>query len=92
MTVTCAQCTRDTESLSIGASPKKTLQVQTCARCGRSRCVEVEGLPPQGGRGGAPDHSLGSGWRQRFLTSQSPRFVHGSLREGLRGSHAHTSR
>ena len=52
----------------------------------------ARGRPPEGGRGGAPDHSLGAGRRQRFLTSQSPRFAHGSLREGLRGSHAHTSR
>ena len=52
----------------------------------------VRGVAPARGRGGAPDHSLGAGRRQRFLTSQSPRFAHGSLREGLRGSHSHTSR
>ena len=46
--------------------------------------VEVEGLTLQGGHGGAPDHSLGTRRRQWPLTSQSPRFVHCSLREGLR--------
>ena len=55
----------------------------------RVRGLPARGRPPEGGRGGAPDHSLGAGRRQ---TSQSPRFAHGSLREGLRGSHAHTSR
>ena len=52
----------------------------------------AKGRPPKGGRGSTPDHSLGAGRRQRFLTSQSPRFAHGSLREGLRSSHAHASR
>ena len=41
------------------------------------------GVAPAKGHGGAPDHSLRAGGGQLLLTSQSPRFAHGSLREGL---------